>query len=250
MTKALNTRAKPESWTECDLKVGKELTAIHSTASVRLLPELLKHTKVLFFVGDKDIICNYQGIENLIDNLEWNNGRGFSGDTPQLWTMHGDPVGEWQSERNLTYVRVYNASHMVPIDAPEPMLDLVTRYMEVDLKAVQSSDQFNFESVVGDINEFGEEDSSASWASSHKKSGTFVLLVIIIGVALGGFFWIRRRKRQMLVNDYSQLRANTALAQEHNESSRKSNEQMESERLFDVGSDVDSDEGETSKGRE
>ncbi|TIA90203.1 hypothetical protein E3P99_01683 [Wallemia hederae] len=247
VTKALNARTKPESWTECDHKVGVELKAVQSTASVRLLPELLEQTKVLFFVGDKDIICNYQGIENLIDNLEWNGKRGFSDDESQLWTMHGDAVGEWQSERNLTYVRIYNASHMAPIDAPEPMLDLVTRYMEVDLKSVESADQYNFESVVGDINEYGEEDSSVSWASSHKKSGTLALIVIIIGVALGGFLWLRRRRRQMLVNDYSQLRANTALANEHNEMTRKSNEQVESERLFDVGSDVESDEGETSK---
>ncbi|TIB98733.1 alpha/beta-hydrolase [Wallemia mellicola] len=253
VTKAFNARARAESWTECNVKVSRELTAIHSTASVRLLPKILKYTKVLLFAGDKDIVCNYQGIENLVDNLEWNGGKGFSGDTPQLWSMHGNPVGEWQAERNLTYVRVYNASHMVPIDAPEPMLDLITRYMEVDLKSVKSSDNYNFESAVGDINEFGEEDSSVSWAGSHKKSGSFALLLIIIGVAVGGFLWIRRRRRQMLVHDYSQLRANT-LSQEQEQgietSDRRSNEQIESERLFDVGSDIDSDEGDSNKHKE
>ncbi|TIB12642.1 hypothetical protein E3P89_00809 [Wallemia ichthyophaga] len=256
VAKAFHARAKPESWTECDIKVSTQLTAYHSTASVRLLPEILKHTSILLFAGDKDIICNYQGIKNLIDNLEWNEGKGFSDESEtELWSLHGDPVGEWQSERNLTYVRVYNGSHMVPIDAPEAMLDLVTRYMQVDITAVQSDDLYDFDSVVGESNQVGESDSD-SFANSHKKSGALFLLVIIIAVAVAAFVWLRRRRRQMLVHDYSQLRANTALAHEDNENRRKSDERVESERLFDVGSDIDSDQdqdqnqGETSKHRE
>ena len=57
----------------------------------------------------------------------------------------------------------------------------------------------------------------------------------------------------MLVHDYSQLRANT-LSQEQEQgietSDRRSNEQIESERLFDVGSDIDSDEGDSNKHKE
>ena len=270
VAKAFNARKKAESWTECNFKVGKELTNIHTTASVRLLPKLLEKTKILFYVGDKDIICNYVGFERLIENLQFNGGTGFESTEPKLWSLHDELVGEWTSERNLSYVRIYNSSHMTPIDQPEAMLDLVTRFMEVDLKSVQSNgDVHNFESIVGDVNQFGEEDGSASFASSHKKLGSFALLIIFFGLVVGGFFWFRRRQRNNRIRHYSQLNNNNQPssrdyenafeAYEGNDEERQQLHQSseveldklhngdgerlnEEETIFSVGDDIDNEE--------
>lgn len=49
----------------------------NSPASVTLLPGILERIPVMLFAGDQDYICNYMGIEKLIENLEWQGGRGF-----------------------------------------------------------------------------------------------------------------------------------------------------------------------------
>lgn len=67
----------------------------------------------------QDLICNHVGTEKMIENLAWAGGKGWSdGDdettaTQQDWWVDGKKAGSWQSARNLTYVQVYNSSHMV-----------------------------------------------------------------------------------------------------------------------------------------
>lgn len=55
-----------------------------SPASVTLLPGLLEQIPVLLFAGDQDYICNYIGIEKLIDDLEWKGAKGFQVSSKQL----------------------------------------------------------------------------------------------------------------------------------------------------------------------
>lgn len=40
----------------------------------------------------------------------------------------------WKQARNLTYVVLYNASHMVPYDKPLAALDMMNRFMDLDPK--------------------------------------------------------------------------------------------------------------------
>jgi hypothetical protein len=57
---------------ECDNIVSSQLYLQSSPASVHLIPGILeKGVKVMMFAGDEDLICNYKGIERLIDELVW-----------------------------------------------------------------------------------------------------------------------------------------------------------------------------------
>ena len=97
----------------------------NSPPSITLLPTLLEHIPILLFSGDKDLICNHLGTEEMIHRMTWLNGTGFE-DPPgsgswaprQPWTFDGEPAGFYQTARNLTYVLFYNSSHMVPFDYP------------------------------------------------------------------------------------------------------------------------------------
>lgn len=124
-------------WTECSGAVGSHLRAKNSAPAVDLLPDLLQHVEILLFHGNRDIICNYIGAELLIKKLEWGGQKGFSENALTYdWRHNGSVEGYVRSERNLTYVNVFDASHMVPFDKPEvsrAIVDLL--YRDYDVRA-------------------------------------------------------------------------------------------------------------------
>ncbi len=152
----VNVRAKPEAWIECNPRVSSSLSSSIEDASVTLLPDLLdKGLKVLIFAGDQDLICNHIGLERMIENLQWQGSRGFSvrarvgssdfvgprltcvpsqtSSARQKWLVNDTAAGTWQEDRNLTYVSVAGASHMVGVDAPVASHDMMLRFMNVDV---------------------------------------------------------------------------------------------------------------------
>lgn len=97
-------------WRECSYQVKQHLKAERGTPAVRLLPKILGEVPVLLLIGDLDFICNKDGIDRFVQNLEFNGLVGLTGE-PQA-----TEYGSWQSDRNLTVAHVTNGSHMVPVD--------------------------------------------------------------------------------------------------------------------------------------
>ena len=52
------------------------------------------------------------------------------------WSVNGVPAGTWVESRNLTYVKIFNSSHMVPYDVPEVAHDMMLRFMGVDFSKI------------------------------------------------------------------------------------------------------------------
>ena len=78
MIRDLHAEKKDTAWTECNGRVGAELRLHSSTAAVAYLPGILESgVEVLMFVGAEDLICNYKGIEEMIENMAWSGGKGF-----------------------------------------------------------------------------------------------------------------------------------------------------------------------------
>lgn len=57
--------------------VGHEFKSIGSNSSITVLPKVLEKIPVLLFAGDQDFICNYMGLESMIQAMTWNHGTGF-----------------------------------------------------------------------------------------------------------------------------------------------------------------------------
>lgn len=107
-------------WRECVGRVTLNFKARNSLPSIHLFNDILAEIPIMMFHGDKDIICNTMGAQNMIKKLEWNGARGFSDAAPVMdWDFNGTVSGFIKLERNLTFVNIYNASHMVPFDLPE-----------------------------------------------------------------------------------------------------------------------------------
>lgn len=203
---------KKTGWVECNNQVGAAFSARDSRPAVELLPGLLEKVPIVLFSGDKDLICNHMGTEELINNLSWNGGKGFEVSpgtwAPRRdWTFEGEAAGIWQSARNLTYVVFYNASHMVPFDYSRRTRDMLDRFMQVDIASIggtPSNSRIDGEkgletSVGGHPNsttaEQAEKDrlQQATWRAYY-KSGEVALVIVVIAVAAWGIFVWRGRR--------------------------------------------------------
>ncbi|KAF2770053.1 alpha/beta-hydrolase [Teratosphaeria nubilosa] len=216
VVKALHINAdKKTGWEECSGSVSKYFTARNSKPSIDLLPGLLEKLPIVLFSGDKDMICNHIGTENIISRMEWNGAKGME-TSPGVtaprrdWTFEGEPAGQYQYARNLTYLRFYNASHMVPFDYPRRTRDMLDRFMGVDIASIGGTpadslidgEKAHPETSVGGhpnstVAQEAEEQKlqEAKWAA-YQRSGEVVLFFTIVGASIWGFFIIRARRRR------------------------------------------------------
>lgn len=124
-------------WKECNAEVHRNFKPTNQLNGAKLLPGLLNDgVKVNLFSGIDDMICNYLGTEMVMKEytntyLE-NNNYSFDSNT-RLFGLHKREVqklqmdsqwyhddiraGSFWQRGNLTYVKVENASHMVPYDS-------------------------------------------------------------------------------------------------------------------------------------
>ncbi|KAM0450123.1 hypothetical protein ACHAO4_007007 [Trichoderma viride] len=205
--------AKSSGWQECNGAVGSNFKAKTSVPSVDLLPDLLKEVPILLFSGAEDLICNHVGTEYMINNLEWNGGKGFelapgNWAPRRNWTFEGEVAGFWQEARNLTYVLFHNSSHMVPFDYPRRTRDMLDRFMGVDISSIggvptdsRIDGEKGVETTVGGASnntQAKEEEThkkvdAAKWAA-YQRSGEVVLAIVIVAALAWGYFIWRQRK--------------------------------------------------------
>ncbi|KAF2100670.1 pheromone-processing carboxypeptidase KEX1 [Rhizodiscina lignyota] len=215
VTRALHVNAdKKSGWQECSGAVGSNFRARNSAPAIDLLPGLLEQIPILLFSGAKDLICNHVGTEEMINNMEFNGGKGFeisSGTWAprRQWTFEGEAAGVWQEARNLTYVTFYNSSHMVPFDYPRRTRDMLDRFMNVDISSIGGTPvDSRIEGEKGPITTVGGHPNStvaqeaeeealqkATW-HAYYKSGEVALVIVVIAAACWGYFiWRDRRRR-------------------------------------------------------
>jgi len=119
------------SWQTCSGQVYQGFEGADFEESYRFdIRYLLSQNKrVLVYNGNYDLICNFYGATNLLNNMPWAGQKDFQGAKNQTWHVHGKVAGTFRTARNLlTYMVVHNAGHMVPHDQPENALDLINRF--------------------------------------------------------------------------------------------------------------------------
>lgn len=88
---------------------------------------------VLLYAGDKDFVCNWLGVKAVALLTSFDRQAEFGSLKNALWiTKDKQKAGEVMSGGNLTFLRVYNAGHMVPHDQPSNSLDMVNRWIAGD----------------------------------------------------------------------------------------------------------------------
>ncbi|KAF7725282.1 hypothetical protein EC973_000292 [Apophysomyces ossiformis] len=90
--------------------------------------------RVLLYVGDMDYICNWFGNKAWSLDMKWSGQEGYRHAIDQPWysLTTGEQAGEVRTYGNLTFLRVFDAGHMVPYDQPENALDFFARWLARD----------------------------------------------------------------------------------------------------------------------
>ncbi|KFH46683.1 Carboxypeptidase Y A-like protein [Hapsidospora chrysogenum ATCC 11550] len=102
-----------------------------------LVPKILEELPVLVYAGDVDYICNWLGNQAWTDELEWAGHKDFAkAEKKDLTTSSSDDdkddpeaYGFVKSSGNLTFMRIYEAGHMVPMDQPDASIDFFNRWL-------------------------------------------------------------------------------------------------------------------------
>jgi hypothetical protein len=89
---------------------------------------------MLFFNGINDLICNHVGNEHFLDALPWSKASEYMQQPRHVWDAPvnpalknngGRPDGFVKTFENLTYLKILEAGHMVPMDQPSVSLAMM-----------------------------------------------------------------------------------------------------------------------------
>ena len=61
--------------------------------------------------------------------MEWPGKAAFNKAALTPWTVAGQPAGELWSASNFSFLRVYAAGHMVPLDQPNASLAMLDSFL-------------------------------------------------------------------------------------------------------------------------
>jgi len=84
---------------------------------------------VLIYSGTNDYICNYLGGKRWVNALQWPGQSAFQQAQETNWTVNGNVAGLSKTAQGFTFLQVYDAGHMVPMNQPEVSLDMVKRFI-------------------------------------------------------------------------------------------------------------------------
>lgn len=138
---ALHVSDKVEKWESCNTKVNAGFLSdwMRNYQQV-LVPMLEDNINVLIYAGDVDFICNWIGNKAWTLELPWTGKKNFNAANDLNWnyTKAGSNVvgGRVRSAKaikgtgSLTFLQVYEAGHMVPLDQPEAALSLLNTFIQ------------------------------------------------------------------------------------------------------------------------
>ncbi|EGS20806.1 serine-type carboxypeptidase-like protein [Thermochaetoides thermophila DSM 1495] len=97
----------------------------------RLVPNILKEIPVLIYAGDADYICNWLGNKAWTEALDWSGKKSFNEAELEDLKLPGanEAYGKVKASGNFTFMRIYQAGHMTPMDQPEASLDFLNRWL-------------------------------------------------------------------------------------------------------------------------
>jgi len=101
-----------------------------------LIPLLEDNIRVLIYAGDVDYICNWMGNKAWTIDLPWSGHQAFSSAKDAPW-IYGNGVDgglvrsapALKGTGSLTFLQVYEAGHMVPMDKPEAALSMLNSFL-------------------------------------------------------------------------------------------------------------------------
>ncbi|XP_019190137.1 PREDICTED: serine carboxypeptidase-like [Ipomoea nil] len=84
---------------------------------------------LLVYVGEYDLICNWLGNSRWVGALQWSGHKGFGAAPNVTFLVDGKEKVIQKSYGPLTFLKVHDAGHLVPMDQPKASLEMIRRWM-------------------------------------------------------------------------------------------------------------------------
>ncbi|KAL9165676.1 hypothetical protein ABFS82_06G186400 [Erythranthe guttata] len=98
------------------------------------IPALLEDgVKLLIYAGEYDLICNWLGNSRWVHAMEWSGKKEFVASSEVAFEVDGAEAGLLTSHGPLSFLKVHDAGHMVPMDQPKASLEMLKRWMDGSL---------------------------------------------------------------------------------------------------------------------
>jgi len=123
--------SRDTEWQECNFWVHLALMLDYQVNYGHYLKDLLNDgLPVLVYSGDKDFICNWRGGLAWTEGLIWDKHPQFVSSEFTKWAGHESQVaGEFKEADNFTFLKIYDAGHMVPMDKPENAYAMLMQFL-------------------------------------------------------------------------------------------------------------------------
>jgi carboxypeptidase C (cathepsin A) len=72
----------------------------------------------MIYAGDKDLICNWLGNRRWVDAMKWAGAEEWANTDDFEWAVNGTRAALVKQSGGLSFVKVYNAGHMVCFLSP------------------------------------------------------------------------------------------------------------------------------------
>ncbi|GMG98776.1 hypothetical protein Nepgr_000616 [Nepenthes gracilis] len=106
------------------------------------IPTLLEDgINLLVYAGEYDLICNWLGNSRWVHAMEWSGQKQFSASPTVSFVVDGTEAGLLKGHGPLSFLKVHDAGHMVPMDQPKASLEMLKRWMQGTLAAAETKDE-------------------------------------------------------------------------------------------------------------
>eukprot|EP01138_Halocafeteria_seosinensis_P011583 gb/GECG01011832.1/.p1 GENE.gb/GECG01011832.1/~~gb/GECG01011832.1/.p1 ORF type:complete len:450 (+),score=49.28 gb/GECG01011832.1/:1-1350(+) len=117
-------------WSVCNFQVNGDFTKDWMKQYQQdVVPLLENNIPVLIYAGDVDFICNWLGNKAWALDLKWSGKQAFNEAADNAWNVKGQQAGEVRTANGFTFLRVFNAGHMVPQDQPQAALAMLKTFL-------------------------------------------------------------------------------------------------------------------------
>lgn len=126
-----------KNFTGCDSGVSHDfsLTGDRAKPYQGHVAKLLEHDiPVLIYAGDKDFRCNWLGNRAWVEALPWSGHDEYTEAATRPWKVAGTEAGTVRNAGPLTFLRIYDAGHMVPFNQPQHALAMLNEWMAGNLE--------------------------------------------------------------------------------------------------------------------
>ncbi|KAF1885330.1 hypothetical protein Lal_00029219 [Lupinus albus] len=94
------------------------------------IPSLLEDgIRMLVYAGEEDLICNWLGNSRWVHAMKWSGQKGFKSATTVKFVVDGAAAGDLTTHEALSFLKIYKAGHMVPMDQPKAALQMLKAWM-------------------------------------------------------------------------------------------------------------------------